>query len=284
MTLETRQLDLVPVELAEAWTGFMVAVARSSAKSDYTALSQWRTVRNLLRELLRNLTGTQSDFADIDAVVNAVMYDMSSAPENVPLRTIVARIYTFAESMRAAAQGTGNLDRPAAASGSSTTLSGNHHGIASELTLKDLRAIYLEHAGYANYRIDDHAFGTWLYLRDESGKACLHLHKKNKEMEEWMCLGAVIKPLDDQLHVWRLKRSNNQLLGRTHRKLQARIALWGANADYPRLRARINEIERQLGPPRRRLLDAISNSRNVQDLDARLDELSASGSESQQET
>jgi hypothetical protein len=275
MASETQQWDLIPVELGEAWTAFMVAVSKSPAGTDYTSLKQWSIVRDVLRKLLRHLTGTQS-LADIDAVVSAVMHDMSLAPESVPLRTIIARIQTFAESMRTVPQRADLNDFLIAESGSSTTRLSNQNSILSGITAKDLRAIYLEHAGYANYRIDDHAFGAWLYLRDESGNPYLHLHKKNKEMEEWICLGAVIKPLDDHPHVWRLKRRNNQLLGRTHRKLQAKIALWGENADYSRLRSRINEIECKLGPPRKRLLDAVSNAKDVQDLEARLDELSAS--------
>jgi hypothetical protein len=270
------------MELGEAWTAFMVAVSKSSAKTAYTSLRQWHTVRDVLSKMLRNLTGTQSA-ADIDAVVSAVMYDMSLAPETVPLRTIVARINTFAESMRAGQQRTNLGESSAAASNSSTTSISDQQSIPGGVTIKDLRSIYLEHAGYSNYRIDDHEFGAWLYLRDETGNTYLRLHKKNREMEEWICMGAVIKPLDDHPHVWRLKRRNNQLLGRTHRKLQAKIALWGENADYSRLRARINEAERKLGPPRKRLLDAVSNAKDVQDLDSRLDELSAINIEDSEE-
>jgi hypothetical protein len=282
MTLGTRQSDLIPVELGEAWTAFMVAVSKSPAQTDYTSLRQWHIVRDVLRKLLRNLTGTQS-FADVDAVVSAVMYDLSCAPEGVPLRTVVARIQTFAESMRSVQQRADLHGFPTTESGSSTALLSNQNSIPTGINVKDLRAIYLEHAGYADYRIDDHAFDTWLYLRDESGNPYLRLHKKNKEMEEWMCLGAVIKPLDDHPHVWRLKRRNNQLLGRTHRKLQAKTALWGEIAAYSQLRVRINEIERELGPPRRRLLDAVSNARDIEDLDARLVELSASGNKESEE-
>ena len=277
MTLDIGQRDLIPVELGEAWTAFMVAVSKSSARTDYTRLRQWSTVRDVLRKLLRYLTGTQS-LADIDAVVSAVMFDVSLAPESVPLRTIVARIQAFAESMRGVQQRTELNGFPTAVV-SSTTRIRNQSNIPSNLTVRHLRAIYLEHAGYANYRIDDHAFGAWLYLRDEKGNACLRLHKKKGEMEEWICLGALIKPLDDHPRVWQLKRRNNQLLGRTHRKLQAKIALWGENADYSLLRARINEIERKLGPPRKRLLDAVSNAKDMQDLEARLNELSTSGND-----
>lgn len=92
---ETRQWDLILVELGEAWTAFMGAVCKSPARTDYTSLRQWHTLHDILRKMLRNLTGTRR-FADIDAVVSAVMYDMSLAPENVPLRTIVARLQTFA--------------------------------------------------------------------------------------------------------------------------------------------------------------------------------------------
>ena len=96
-------------------------------------------------------------------------------------------------------------------------------------------------------------------------------------------MGAVIKPLDNHPHIWRLKRRNNQPLGRTHRNLQAKFALWDENAAHSRLRARITEIERKLGPPRKRLLDAVSNAKDVQDLDARLDQLATSSNEESEE-
>jgi len=281
MILETGPCDLIPVQIGEAWSALMVARTKAPENTDCRSLDEWRSLRLAVGEILQNLTGSKGrNLAEIDDGITAILSGVHVSPENERLRMIASRIQEFAGKQ------CGHPERTQAPHGSipvATWLSADGNRKArtgGTPSVSDLRAVYLENAGYANYPIDDDTFETWLKVMDERGRPCLYGRNEEKAKDEWICLGAVIRPLDGDRHVWRLKRRNNQLLGRAHRKLRARIVEWGADPETARLRARVDEVERILTHPRKRLLNAISNATSAPELNYLLEKLLTGDSKS----